>query len=1300
MNRKTILKISLGIPTVLAALVFAFSQTGSAEGMLSPASRPEVPETGIPGNMKRIVSSEGFFYEDFESMTDAVLTDGWVTTATPGLPDGKWGVGSLGTDGKAMAGTSGYTYAYILGNRDKNSDIPHDAWLFSPGVELKADREYKIEFCTYMGGSPTTGEELTVYLMSGQSPDAEVKEIDFINDSSGTWRLQSYSYIPETDGVYYLGFQCTSPVMANATLIDDVKISEGPTSGFFGLAGVDVGVTDMRHGKISAEYEVINRGTEPLTLTFKSASPEINVVGLPITVKYRQSGTFTVEFTPSKPGKFEGELVVTTNDPAHPEVTLAVLVNVLDVPLTGYAYEDFEKGFPKGWIFSAGAVNSDYYGGHNDARSFYTRAVYCLTEDGPVGITTHYVELGDDPEFSFWYKLTDCDLMGVASAPTPSEIPVMQVLVSTDNGATYEPVWELGQDSGLLHNPSADFQQIRIPLKDYAGQCARVKLEIWGDVNPLEHDFIILVDDVAIGTPHQTDLRVLNLSGAASVVSGTPAVARVTLENLGCQEVSSCNVAIIDEQGTSLGESPVASIKPGEKQVVNVEWRSDRKGSAAIKAVIKTDGDSDLSNNVSELLAVDLIEAANTKVTVGDGADEYLSSVFPLNLHSRETASQTIYYANELGIDRCTISSITYTTLFENDHFTEPFEVFVGESAREDYSDKGWESLQNLTKVYEGQIFVPAARHEMVIPFSTPYEYKGGNLIVMVRKMTDYFIVNKSFLVHTGEPLRTTFCSYLQRGKMIPDEYSDRQQDQGYAHAAFNIVKAPHGLISGVVTDANGPVGGVRISVEGTSLYTMTDSQGHYTLPEVAVGDRALTASKYGYYPSAGNAVVVSEGSEHSKDISLSPYPRTKLEGTVTSVDGQPIQDVRVYLEGYADYKATTDLSGHYVIEDIYGDTGFDYVVRTESSYFEPTRQKITVKEDMNHDITLGNSHLRVHDLRVSGVDNALRLTWDAPIAEFKHDNGVPVDYMGWNHGHSECAVFTTYHKNLLVKEVRWYTSRVYGPHTNFNVMIFGLGKDGYPNPKDILYMAKNVDYVDEGWSSHILPVAIEVEGCAVGVSCDGLLGLGRTDVDENHPFTPLMHFFSGDSYNYELGISDFTSYMPAHPMLRLGADYLGDLDGTSRKKISRPNCRYDVYRLSGQDWKNRTFIGSTESLEFEDLEFKTLPQGSYRYAVVAVYPTGESDDVISTTVKADGSGIATVNAGKPMISYDSASGHLLISNHGDVKNIEVVSLEGMVVRSSDGSASTLDISDLPGGFYIARVVLNDNKMVSSKFMK
>ena len=157
------------------------------------------PAPAFSATPQRVVKIDGFLYENFESVADdsTDLPEGWTAIATPGLDSDTWHVGTPGRDGTPLNGVSGFKYAYILGNRE--TDSPHDAWLFSPTLRMEAGTEYTIEFFALM--PPVTGsdtmEKLRVCICSGQKKDAVVTELETIENDNDYWRYYGYSFTPE-----------------------------------------------------------------------------------------------------------------------------------------------------------------------------------------------------------------------------------------------------------------------------------------------------------------------------------------------------------------------------------------------------------------------------------------------------------------------------------------------------------------------------------------------------------------------------------------------------------------------------------------------------------------------------------------------------------------------------------------------------------------------------------------------------------------------------------------------------------------------------------------------------------------------------------------------------------------------------------------------------------------------------------------------------------------------------------------------------------------------------------------------
>ncbi|MDE5656636.1 MAG: choice-of-anchor J domain-containing protein, partial [Muribaculaceae bacterium] len=310
---------ALGVASVVTA-ADKHVGSGQLEATIAPA------KSSMPA---RVVKIDGFLYENFESVPDgeSYLPEGWTAIATPGQSDDTWSAGTLGRDGTPLNGVSGYKYAYILGNRNGSS---HDAWLFSPGLEMEAGTEYTIEFFTLM--PPVSGdnimEKLEVSVCSGNSAANVVELLEVIENDNDYWRYYGYKFTPEKSGTYNIGFHSISPANSNSTVIDDLKISSGPIPTFSGDTELDLGTTDTRLKQLKGVYRIDNRGNLPLEVSLLSASEGVTVEGLPITVAAADYERITITATTEEAGNYEGSLTLKTNDPTMPTVTISLTGSV------------------------------------------------------------------------------------------------------------------------------------------------------------------------------------------------------------------------------------------------------------------------------------------------------------------------------------------------------------------------------------------------------------------------------------------------------------------------------------------------------------------------------------------------------------------------------------------------------------------------------------------------------------------------------------------------------------------------------------------------------------------------------------------------------------------------------------------------------------------------------------------------------------------------------------------------------------------------------------------------------------
>lgn len=1263
------------------------------EAVAPPASVCRVPA--------RVVTADGFLYENFESVPDdsRSLPEGWIATSTPGLPSDTWHAGTLGRDGTPLNGVSGYKYAYILGNRE--SDAPHDAWLFSPGLRMEAGTRYTIEFFALM--PPVTGSDqmelLQVCIGMGADAESMTADLDLIESDNDYWRYYSYTFTPASSGTYHIGFHSLSPSGSNSTVIDDLKISSGPQPIYSASAEVGLGTTDTRSGLLKGEYRISNGGQAPLEVSLVSASEGVSVEGLPLTLDRYGEAEITIKATCNEAGEYTGSLVLATNDLTLPTVTVKLTGTVEQARVTGYYFEDFENGGPEGWKLTQGAGNVAAYGGYNSSRAYYTTTYYGSDDQNPgwggVGFLTHYVEMGDEPEISFWYQMANVDFSGNVNGPAESEKVEVYVQVSEDGGATFDTVYTVKPGSEHEHVATLDFANIKVAVPQYAGKTCRVRVVFNQPGGASFFDQVrVLADDVSVGTKSRNDLRAAALIGETLLSAGSDYDLKAAVQNLGTEDVSDYTVELIDmTSGERLAQVAGPEVKSGGSEQVTLRWTAGQPGAVKLQARIVFDSDPVTDNNDSYPYIAQVLPAGNTAISINHG--EMLQAMaYPINFYAVESMTQSIYPANEIGTTEGVINSLVFTSYLEQDFYGEPFTVFVGETDKSDFADGEIVDPATLVKVFDGSIYMQAGMRDLVIPFDDNYDYHGGNLVVMCQKLGKEFVLGESFIIRKcNEEMRSIQATTYNEGTLVESGYADRTANDVYPQIRFNIVKALAGKVSGRVTTDSAPVAGAVVRVAGTQRTETTDGQGNYSFGEIAAGECVLEVFKHGYYDFTGEKFTLAADAAEVKDMNLTKLPRYTVQGTVTSeTTGDPVKNVRVQLRGYDDYVVMTDEQGHYSVADMAGDTGHAYAVQVTNGYFHPLKTEVMLVADETLDFVMKEKTLRVHNVKSTSTASGNLVTWEEPMPEFRYDSGEPIDYIGWTHGNSEVIVGSAFYKKARIKEISWYATDRYGRHQDFNVFIFGLDSEGKPNPKNILYAARNVKFTDNAWSSHILSQPVEADGFMIAVSCSGFMGLGICGPDEEYPFEEGQCYYAGDSYTSH--ISAMSTFAKVHPMLRAYGEDDGDMSALAAAgsparvamEIVAPKADYKVYRCpEGQDAEEENLVATVNDLNWLDTQ---AASGKYRYAVVASYPAGDSEAAYSDLTEVSSADMTELEG--VALSYDPSAGCIYVSGCEKVAEIALVGTSGIIALREASPAASIDVSALPAGVYLAVVTLRE----------
>ncbi len=129
---------------------------------------------------------------------------------TPSLDSGSW-----------LYSPSGQVAGYNTGTKDG------DDWLITPGITLKADRQYIFQY-NVLCYSDYWPDEYSVYMGNAATVEGMTKQL--LPKTTIYWdefRTMTFTITVPEDGVYYFGFYATSEAGGAFFLIDDIKVEEG-----------------------------------------------------------------------------------------------------------------------------------------------------------------------------------------------------------------------------------------------------------------------------------------------------------------------------------------------------------------------------------------------------------------------------------------------------------------------------------------------------------------------------------------------------------------------------------------------------------------------------------------------------------------------------------------------------------------------------------------------------------------------------------------------------------------------------------------------------------------------------------------------------------------------------------------------------------------------------------------------------------------------------------------------------------------------------------------------------------------
>ena len=892
-------------------------------------------------------------------------------------------------------------------------------------------------------------------------------------------------------------------------------------------------------------------------------------------------------------------------------------------------------------------------------------------------------------------------------APTESSLFKLEFKSKVDNSTYYvfgsAEVWISTQSNdpasgtfvkvktlvnGVDFGSTADWRTISIFLDEFVGETFYIGFK-YKSTNQDNH-FSWAIDDISIQEVLSVDAAANRVYGSLSPMVGEPFIYKAAVENKGAVPLSDYTVKLIDENNNVLAVSnnePVIDL--GEKAIIDFHWSPTSAGNLTLYALIEKTGDQQLSNNQSQPLPITVQDENEVfEGKIGNGTT--YSFGLPFEFLTKYCMAQNIYFNHEI-IDRG--GSITKITYFN--HFyvpsSVPIKIWMANTNLTTLDE--WVHESEFTLVFEGEVTFPSGNNAVTIELDNPFSYMGNNLIIMTRPVGGVpgVMGYRQFYV-------TETPDFPNRGRFFMDGLNDFNWENPemhpgtasdfHANIKITVAEEEMGALAGTVT-SNGttPIEGATVEIVGTSFQCSTDQNGNFIFPFLVPGTYQLKASKLGYEEETSDVVSVSANDTTVVNFILAPNPITTVSGKVTSVNApNGLANVTITLKGYQTHTTTSDASGNYAFQDVYG--GYVYTITAALTSYQTYTDTVEVISNTTRDIELKEICYPVSAVVAEEVGDEVVVTWSAPgsgnVTTYRYDSGTNEGQVGWANGNKN-SIIGAAHRDAKteLQNISWFSTSEEGQPA-YDLWILGFDTAGNPDRNNVIFRAENVQNIPNQWCTYTFPQPLFIsDGFFMGVSptYGGFTSIGTDIPNSEYPFVFNVNLSSfGPNAPWEcFSLDNFYQNV----MIRAEGTSFGKKEQFGYRGFER----YAIYRLlEGQE--NDESLWSTLSpnlpeATYTDANWEGLASGVYRYAVKAVYTGGgvsvpkfsnplRKDMSVSYTV------YVTTNSGDPVTGAQL----VLTNSDGDPNHVYTTQLNSGTVTFPSFWKGTYAISVMLDGFY------------------
>lgn len=482
------------------------------------------------------------------------------------------------------------------------------------------------------------------------------------------------------------------------------------------------------------------------------------------------------------------------------------------------------------------------------------------------------------------------------------------------------------------------------------------------------------------------------------------------------------------------------------------------------------------------------------------------------------------------------------------------------------------------------------------------------------------------------------------------------------------VISEDHeGYVAGKVSVDGKPIAGATVIVNGGEFTATTDDKGMYELNYLPIGNYTVNVIALGYEDAKADAAVA-EYETTNCDVAMTALPEYSVKGVVKDIAGDAVANATVVMSGYDNRETTTDATGAFSIAKVYKNG--NYSVKINKNKLIEAQKNFGVEADTDlGTITLEDNHKPAGKITVEADDKAeANITWRAPANDAvlqRIDDGTMTTAVGIEGATDKTMFGVVKREPSSVTGVDFFIEGTPSVvHYSVRLNIFDLDKDGNPTTK-LLYENTYVPAADGVWSSYTLPAPVDApNGYYLALSYYDylLVGIDGDGDAEQYPFVKGVNCFTSDyttgkflyldnqqsaDYHHNFLIrpiaapfsvpEDSTEFKAKAPrfIYKVEADEpqpelmsktydkeekeaAATVSGP--KKTPQSRMRYNVYRMKAGDMADETawtlLSEKQQARDYQDNDWKNLGQGTYAYAVKAVY-TGDvlADATLSDSI-------------------------------------------------------------------------------------